>query len=113
MWGSRFSRVEIYFRSKVISTSGFGGHHFEFQLSADVGSSRQCIISESVVLENMGVAVGIASTSISFQTIFLLPGLVAAILSCGCQSMSGHVGSVISGSGVVVNVGVTGAISFL
>ena len=62
--GSRWNRVEIYFRSKVISTSGFGGRHFEFQMSADVGPCRQCHICVGRGKKNVGVAVGIASPSL-------------------------------------------------
>ncbi len=53
-----------------------------------------------------GLAVGIASKSISVQKLFLFPVLVAAILNSGCRPMSGHVVSAISESGVVENVGV-------
>jgi hypothetical protein len=42
--GSRWKRVEIYFGSKVIFTSGFGGSQFESEMSADVGPCRQCHI---------------------------------------------------------------------
>ncbi len=52
-----------------------------------------------------GVAVGIASPSVSVQKLFLLPVLVAAILNFGWPLMSDHVVSAIYESGVVENVG--------
>ena len=84
--GSRWSRFDICFRSKVISTSGF---HFRFRgrhlscrrrpMSGNVGS----VLSWSGIVENVGVAVGIASPSVSVQKLFSLPvstsGFVADI----------------------------------
>ena len=83
---SRSNRVEICFRSKVISTSGFyfrfRGPHLGFLcrlMSDNVGS----VIIRSGVVENVGVAVGIASKSVSVQKLFPLPvstsGFVADI----------------------------------
>jgi hypothetical protein len=69
------------FRSTVISTSFFRGRHFGFLMSADVGR----LISESSIVENVGVAAGAALKSISFQTFVILPVLVAAILNFGCR----------------------------
>ena len=71
-------------------------------MSGHVGS----VISESGMVENVGVAAGTASKYISVQKLFLLPVLVAAILNFGCRPMSDHVVSAISESGVVENVGV-------
>jgi len=74
-------------------------------MSDNVGSA----ISESGILENVGVAFGIASPALSVQTLFPLPvstsGSVADIWGFQCRPMSGHVGSGISESGVVENVG--------
>ncbi len=61
-------------------------------------------ISESGVVENVGVAAETASKSISVQKLFLLPVLVAGIVNFGRRSMSDHVVSAISESGVVENV---------
>ena len=62
------------------------------------------------MVENMGVAVGIASPTLSVETLFPLPvstsGSVADIWGFQCRPMSGHVGSATSESGVVENVGV-------
>ncbi len=58
-------------------------------------------ISESGVVENVGVAAETALKSVSVQKLFLLPALVAAILKFGCRPMSDHVASAISESGVV------------
>ncbi len=63
------------------------------------------VISESGVVENVGVAAGTTSESNSVQNVFLLPVLVAAIFNFGCRPMSGLVVSAISESGVVQNVG--------
>jgi hypothetical protein len=60
------------FRSIVISTSGFGGHHFEFRrrpTSGNVGS----VISKSGLVENVGVEVEIASLSQVVQKQLTLP----------------------------------------
>ena len=84
--GSRWNRFEICFRSKVISTSGFyfrfRGRHLSFRcrpMSDNVGS----VIFGSGMVENVGVAVGIASKSVSVQKLFPLPvstsGFVADI----------------------------------
>ncbi len=70
-------------------------------MSGNVGSA----ISESSVVENVGVAAETASKSISVQKLFLLPVLMAAILNFGCRPMSGNAGSHIPESGMVVNVG--------
>ena len=66
-------------------------------MSGHVGS----VISESGMVENVGVAAGTASKSISVQKLFLLPVLVAAILNFRFRPMLGHVVSAISVSGVV------------
>jgi hypothetical protein len=96
--GSRWNRVAICLCSKVISTSGFHfrfrGRHLSFRcrpMSDNVGS----VIFRLGVVENVGVAVGIASPSISVQTLFPLPvstsGFVADILVSDvgrCRTMS-------------------------
>ena len=50
------------------------------------------VISESGMVENVGVAAGTALKYISFQKLFLdeQPVFVAAILNFGCRPMSGH-----------------------
>ncbi len=67
-------------------------------------------IFELGIVENAGVAIGIASLTISVQLIFPLPvstsGSVADISGFRCRPMSGRVGSVIFESGIVENVGV-------
>ena len=63
------------------------------------------VISESGIVENVEVAAGTASKSISVQKLFLLPVLVASVLNFGCRLMSGQVVSAISESGVAKNVG--------
>ena len=67
------------------------------------------VISESSMVENMGVEVGIATPSLTVEKLFPLPVYVAAILrSVGGQhrKMSDNVDSVIFKSGLVENVGV-------
>jgi hypothetical protein len=63
------------------------------------------VISESEMVENVGVAAGTASKYISVQTLFLLPVLVAAIFSFTCPSVSGHIVSATSVSGGVKKCG--------
>ena len=66
-------------------------------------------ISESGMVTNVGVAVGTASPSLSVQSLFLLPvswPTINHILPFRGRPMSGNVGSGISESGVVANVGV-------
>ncbi len=58
-------------------------------------------ISESGVVDNLGAVARTASKSISVQTSFQLPVLVAAILNFGYRPISDHVASAISESGVV------------
>ncbi len=67
-------------------------------------------ISESGMVENVGVAAEIASPSLSVQKLFLLPVCVVAILRFPCRPTSGHVVSSISESGMVENVGISGVI---
>ena len=74
--GSRWNRFAICFRSKGLSTSGFHfrfrGRHLSYRcrsMSDNVGS----VIFESGMVENVGVAVGIASPYISVQQLILLP----------------------------------------
>ena len=74
--GSRWNRFAMCFRSKVISTSAFHfrfrGRHIRFRCwsrSGRVGS----VISKTGMVENVGVAVGIASPSVSVQMLFPLP----------------------------------------
>ena len=67
-------------------------------------------IFESGNVENVGIAVGIASLTLSAQLLFPLPvstsGCVSDISGFRCWTMSGCVGSAISRSGMVENVGV-------
>ena len=76
-------------------------------MSSNVGSA----ISESGIVENVGVAVGIASLTLSVQLLFPLPvstsGSVPDISGFRCWTMSRCVGSAISRSDTVENVGVT------
>jgi len=67
-------------------------------------------ISESGMVEMLGVAAEIASPSLSVQYLFLLPVCVVAILRFPCQPTSDHVISGISESGMVDNVGFQTAI---
>ena len=71
-------------------------------MSVRVGSA----ISESGLVENVGVAARTTSKYVSVQKLFQLPVLVAANLNVRCRPMSGHVVSAISESGVVENVAV-------
>ncbi len=71
--GSRWNRFPMCFRSNVISTSGFHfrcrGRHLSFRyrlMSVRVGS----VISKSGMVDNVGVAVEIASPSVCVQTLF-------------------------------------------
>ena len=73
---SRWNRFKICFRSKFIFTSGFyfrfRSRHFSFRcrpMSDNIGN----VIFGSGILENVGVAVGIASPSVSAQKLFPLP----------------------------------------
>ncbi len=94
--------------------------HFRFPLSGSVadilGFRRPSMsghvgsdISESGVVENVGVAVGIASLTLALRVLFPPPvstsGFVADILGFRCRPMSGCVGSAISRSGTVENMG--------
>ena len=81
-------------------------------MSGNVGSD----ISESGMVTNVGVAVGIASLSVSVQELFLLPvswPTINHILRSRGRPMSGNVGSDISESGMVTNVGVAVEIASL
>ena len=75
-------------------------------MSDTVGSA----IFGSGVVENVGVAVGIASLTLAVRVLFPLPvstsGFVADILGFRCPPMSDCVGSAIYRSGTVENVGV-------
>ncbi len=59
----------------------------------------------------MGLAVEIASPSLSVQKLFLLPVCVVAILRFPCRQTLGHVVSGIFESGMVENVGVAAEIA--
>ena len=81
-------------------------------MSGNVGSD----ISESGMVTNVGVAVGIASLSVSVHELFLLPvswPTINHILRSRGRPMSGNVGSDISESGMVANVGVAVGIASL
>ena len=74
-------------------------------MSGNVGSD----ISESGMVANVGVAVETALPSLSVQTLFLLPvswPTINHILPFRGRPMSDNIGSDISESGVVANVGV-------
>ncbi len=67
------------------------------------------VIFWSGVVENVGVAVGIATPSLSVQKLFLLPvswPTINHILSSCCGPMSVNHGCAICKSGIVENVGV-------
>jgi len=70
-WGRRLDRVAISLpvRWTVVSTSGLCRCHFAFLMSADVGHVVSGI-SESGVVENVGVAAEITSPSLSVQSYF-------------------------------------------
>ena len=81
-------------------------------MSGNVGND----ISESGMVGNVGVAVGIASLSVSVQELFLLPvswPTINHILRYRGQRMSGNVRSTIFKSGVVENVGVAVGVALL
>ena len=67
-------------------------------------------ISESGMVENVGVAAEIASLSLSVQKIFILPVCFVAILRFTCRPTLGHVVSCISESSMVENVEVAAEI---
>ena len=83
-------------------------------MSATSGDVRSNIVTSGMV-DNVGIAVGIAAPSFAVQQLFPLPVLPAAILNVGSLSSSINVGlrrltsvpSVKSKSGVVENVGST------
>jgi len=62
-------------------------------------------ISESSIVDNVGVAAEIELPSFSVQTLFLLPVCTIAILRFPCRPTSAHVVSGITESGMVENVG--------
>ena len=69
-------------------------------MSGHVGS----IISESGMVENVGIAPGTTSPALSVLELFPLPVFVAAMLSSGCRPMSDNVGAGMSESVIVENV---------
>ena len=75
--------------------------------SGHIGSG----IFKSGMVENVGVAIEIASPSLSVQKIFPLPVCIFDILRSRCRPMSDHVVSGISESGMVENVGVAAEIA--
>ncbi len=101
---------------RPVSTSGSVADISGFrcwQMSGRDGSA----IFESGIVENVGVAVGIASLTLSVRVLFPLPGSssssVADISGFRCWPMSGRVDSAISGSGIVENVGAAVGIASL
>ena len=62
-------------RSTVISTSGFGGRHFEFSSppTSEISDNVDNVIAMSGLVENIGVAVEIALLSQAVQNQKLLP----------------------------------------
>jgi len=116
--GSRWNRFAICFRSKVIplpvSTSGFVPT-FQLPLSADVGQCWQCHIRVGHG-RKCGVAVGIASPSVSVQKLFPLPVSTSGswpTFQLPMSPMSDNVGSLIFVSGMVENVGTNVGIASL
>ncbi len=91
--GSRWNRFAMCIRSKVISTSAF---HFRFRgrhirlrcwsRSGRVGS----VISKTGMIENVGVAVGIASPCVSVQKLFPLPVSTSGFVADACVSDVGQ-----------------------
>jgi hypothetical protein len=65
-------RVASSLRSIVISTSGFGGRHFEFGCQPTSGDVDG-VISKSGLAENVGVVAEIASLTQAVQTLLPLP----------------------------------------
>ncbi len=87
IWSSRWNSFAICFRSKVISTSGFHfricGRHLRFRcrpMSGRVGS----VISMAGVVDNVGVAVEIASPYVSVQKLLPLPGSTSGFVANIC-----------------------------
>ena len=85
---SRLNRLAGFFRSKITPTSGFRSQHSGvggFPMSADVWPCLQCYrpLSESGMVENVGVAAETASTALSVQKLFPLSVFVADILGWG------------------------------
>jgi len=78
-------------------------------MSGDVDSD----ISESGMVENMGVAVVISLLSDSDQMILCTSGLKSAILFSGCRRMSVNVDSVTVELRMVENMGVAVGISLI
>ncbi len=82
-------------------------------MSGHVGSA----MSKSGIAENVGVVVGISFPTLSIQMLFPLPvstsGSVADTSGFRCLPMSGRVGSDISESGIVENVGVAVGIALI
>ena len=82
-------------------------------MSDNVGS----VIFGSGMVENAGVAVGIASLTLAVRVLFPLPvstsGSVADISGFRCWPRSGRVGSAIFESGIVENVGLAVEIASL
>ena len=64
------------------------------------------VLSESGMVENVGVAAGTASPALSVQELFPLPVFLAAKLSSGCRPMSDNVGAGMSEPGIAENDGV-------
>ena len=85
---------------------------FQFPISPDVGQWWQCHM-----LVGHGRKCGGSRynhITISFRSkVISTSGLMAAILSSGCLSMSGNVGSAISKTGVVETMGVAAEVSFV
>jgi len=85
-------------------------------MSGRVGSAIG-LISKSGMVENVGIAFGIASPDLAVQKLFPLPvstyGYVPDILGSRCRPMSCRVDSGISKSSVVENVGVAVEVSFV
>ena len=73
---SRWNRVASTLRSTVISTSGFGGRHFELvPQHPKMADNVDSVITKSGLIENIGVAVEIALLSQAVQKLLPLPFL--------------------------------------
>ena len=70
----------------------------------------RCDIFKSGMVDNVGIAIGIAAPSLVIQKLFPLSVSLAVILNFGSRTMSGNVRSDIFKSGMVDNVGIAAGI---
>jgi len=73
-----------------VSTSGFGGRHLRLRCRAVLALGS--VISKSGVVENVEVAVEIASPSVSVQKLFPLPVSTSGFVADICVPVSVDVG---------------------